>query len=202
MRGFFFSGLIAGYNHFVDSRSRCLMETAPAPAAVFDNAVSLLEKTPVLFETLLGDLPAGLGEWKPGPDRWSISEVFAHLLDIEQVYSDRVRRIAAEESPAFQRYDLAGASASGAYSRGTASEHLARFIAMRNDTVAVLKKLPASGGRRTGVHSELGTITLSEMLCEFASHDLGHLRQIAEIYRAHAFHPYAGPFQKYSNPKP
>jgi hypothetical protein len=45
-------------------------------------------------------------------------------------------------------------------------------------------------------------ITLSQMLNEWASHDLGHLRQIAELYRAHAFHPHAGPFQRYSNPKP
>jgi hypothetical protein len=48
----------------------------------------------------------------------------------------------------------------------------------------------------------LGNITLHQMLSEWASHDLGHLRQIAELYRARAFHPYAGPFQKYSNPKP
>jgi hypothetical protein len=40
------------------------------------------------------------------------------------------------------------------------------------------------------------------MLHELANHDLGHLRQIAELDRAHSFYPHAGPFQKYSNPKP
>jgi hypothetical protein len=48
----------------------------------------------------------------------------------------------------------------------------------------------------------MGTITLSQMLHELANHDLGHIRQIAELYRARAFYPNAGPFQKYSNPKP
>ena len=62
--------------------------------------------------------------------------------------------------------------------------------------------LPASAGARAGVRSELGTITLSEMLNEWANHDLGHLRQIAELYRAYAFHPHSGPFMKYSNPQP
>jgi len=62
--------------------------------------------------------------------------------------------------------------------------------------------LPASAGVRTGVHSELGTITLSEMLNEWANHDLGHIRQIAELYRARAFYPYSGPFMKYSSPEP
>jgi len=73
---------------------------------------------------------------------------------------------------------------------------------MRRDSLAILKSMPAASGARTGQHSELGSITLAQMLCEWASHDLGHLRQIAELYRARAFYPHAGPFQKYSNPKP
>jgi len=35
-----------------------------------------------------------------------------------------------------------------------------------------------------------------------ANHDLGHIRQIAELYRARAFHLYSGPFMKYPNPQP
>jgi hypothetical protein len=148
-------------------------------------AVALLEKTPVLYETMLGDLPNELLQWKPGPDRWSISEVLAHLSDIEDVYAERARRILAEDSPALQKYEPPGPEDARAYSRGVATEHLTRYATTR-----------------TAKHSELGLITLSQMLNEWASHDLGHVRQIAEIYRAHAFHPHCGPFQKYSNPKP
>jgi hypothetical protein len=164
-------------------------------------AIALLEKTPFLFETLLRDLPADLLQWKPAADRWCVSEVLAHLADIEQVYSERVHRFVAEDSPALQKYDPA-TSAGGDYSRGSAVEHLARFTARRRAIVAFLKTVPASAGAHTAKHSELGTITLSQMLNEWASHDLGHLRQVAELYRAHAFHPYSGPFQRYSNPKP
>jgi hypothetical protein len=173
-----------------------------APGADIQPAVSLLEKTPVLYETMLGDLPSDLLQWKLGPDRWSISEVLAHLADIEKVYAERVRRILAEDSPALQKYQQPGPTDERAYSRGSAGEHLAVFIATRNGAVALLKSAPASAWARTARHSELGVITLSQMLNEWASHDLGHIRQIAEIYRARAFHPYSGPFQKYSNPKP
>jgi hypothetical protein len=48
----------------------------------------------------------------------------------------------------------------------------------------------------------MGTITLSQMLHELANHDLGHIRQVAELYRAYCFYPHAGPFRKYSQPKP
>jgi hypothetical protein len=129
-------------------------------AADMRPAVALLEKTPVLYETMLGDLPGELLQWKPGPED------------------------------------------ARSYSRGVARDHLTRYAAARRAVVAVLKSAPASAGTRTAKHSELGLITLSQMLNEWASHDLGHVRQIAEIYRAHAFHPHCGPFQKYSNPKP
>jgi hypothetical protein len=45
-------------------------------------------------------------------------------------------------------------------------------------------------------------ITLEQMLNEWASHDLGHIRQIAELYRARAFHPHAGPFAAYQTLNP
>ena len=173
-----------------------------APVAEIQAAISLLEKTPLLFETLLRDLSADLLQWKPAPDRWCVSEVLAHLADIEQVYSDRVHRFVTDDSPALQKYDLAGASAAGGYAQGSAYEHLTRFATTRRSIVAFVKSIPASAGARTAKHSELGTITLSQMLNEWASHDLGHLRQIAELYRDYAFHPYSGPFQKYSNLKP
>lgn len=174
----------------------------PAVARSIQPAVSLLEKTPVVFETLLRDLPEELLHWKPAPERWSIAEVLGHLADIEEVYADRVRRIVTEDTPALRKYDLEGAKASGEYSRRSAIENLAFFSKKRHSTVILLKTIPASSGERTATHSELGTITLDELLNEWAGHDLGHLRQIAELYRADAFYPNSGPFQKYSNPKP
>ena len=72
----------------------------PASATEIQPAISLLEKTSRLLETLLGDLPGELLHWKPAPDRWSISEVLAHLAALEQVYAERMLRMVAEDSPA------------------------------------------------------------------------------------------------------
>ena len=174
----------------------------PASASDMQPAISLLEKTPCLLETMLCDLPGELLHWKPAPERWSISEVLAHLAALEQAYAERVLRMVAEDSPAIAKYDQTGAATRGEYSRGSAGENLALFTHTRRSTLACLVGLPTSAGARTGLHSELGTITLSEMLHEWANHDLGHIRQIAELYRAHAFHPYSGPFMKYSKPQP
>jgi len=190
-------GSVVGDNQIFRS---CLMQ--PASASDMQPAISLLEKTPRLLDTLLGDLPGELLQWKPAPDRWSISEVLAHLAALEQVYVERAVRMVAEDSPALAKYDQAGAAERGDYSRGSAGENLAHFTQTRRSTLALLAGLPGSAGARTGIHSELGSITLTQMLHEWANHDLGHLRQMAELYRAHAFHPKSGPFMKYSKPKP
>jgi hypothetical protein len=174
----------------------------PASIRSIQPALLLLEKTPILLETMLRDLPEDLLRWKPAPERWSITEVLSHLADIEEVYADRTRRIVTEETPTLPKFDATGTIVIGDYARGSANEILAYFIRTRRSTAILLRSIPADSSEREAIHSELGTITLHEMLSEWALHDLGHLRQIAELYRARAFHPYAGPFKKYSNPKP
>jgi hypothetical protein len=173
-----------------------------APSTDIRPSVSLLEKTPFLLETMLRGLPSDLLQWKPAPDRWSISEVLSHMNHIEPVFADRVRRMITEDSPALMRYTQPHLTDPAFYAKGYAAEHLARLTAARREILDFLQTVPASAAARSGHHSELGAITVAHMLNEWASHDLGHIRQIAELYRARAFHPQAGPFQKYSSPKP
>ena len=171
---------------------------SPSPAPI-QGPVSMLEKTPGLLELLLRGLPAEVLEWKPAADRWSITEVLGHLLMIEQLYEQRARRMVIEESPALARYTPAAESQTP---KKQARQYLEELVALRRAFVFFLHSVPSAAGARTGIHPEMGTITLSQMLHELANHDLGHIRQIAELYRAYSFYPHAGPFRKYSQPRP
>jgi hypothetical protein len=62
--------------------------------------------------------------------------------------------------------------------------------------------VPAAAIARTGNHEEAGMVTIGQFLNEWACHDLGHIRQIAELYRARAFYPNIGTFQRYYSLKP
>jgi len=171
----------------------------PAAATSLQAPISLLEKTPAVLEILLRDLPPSLLGWKPAPDRWSIIEVLAHMTVIESLYNQRAKLIMLEHSPNLPRF--VPHSAEEAHQK-SAARHLEEFVALRRAFLVYLHSIPATAGSRTAHHYEMGSITLSQMLHELANHDLGHLRQIAELYRAHAFYPYAGPFQRYSHPVP
>ncbi|HEX8871772.1 MAG TPA: DinB family protein [Candidatus Acidoferrum sp.] len=171
----------------------------PLSVAPIQAPISLLEKTPALLELLLRDVPAEILQWKPATDRWSIAEVLAHMTVIEKLYEQRARRIVTENAPLLPKYV---APPEGEANIRAARGYLDEFVALRRAFVVFLHTLPSAAAARAGKHVELREITLSQMLHELANHDLGHLRQIAELYRAKAFHPHAGPFQKYSNPKP
>jgi hypothetical protein len=118
---------------------------------------------------------------------------------IEGLYKQRAKLIMLEHSPTLPRF--VPHSEAEAHQK-SAVRHLEEFAALRRAFLAYLHSVPTSAGSRTGQHYEMGTITLSQMLHELANHDLGHLRQIAELYRAYAFYPHGGPFQRYSNPHP
>ena len=161
-------------------------------------AIALMEKTPQLLETMLGGVAPDVLRWKPAPDRWSISEVLSHFADSEDILAERVRRFVLEDTPILKEYQ----PSSDGLPAGNPREYLSRFAFTRRELIQFLRTLPPDIGARTAQHSKLGLITLEQMLNEWASHDLGHIRQIAELYRARAFHPNAGPFAAYQTLNP
>lgn len=170
----------------------------PSPSTTLRPAISLMEKTPQVLKTMLAGVAPDVARWKPAADRWSISEVLSHLADCEDCLVERVRRFVLENTPPLKEYE----PPEEGFAAGTPQEHLSRFTQTRRELIQFLGTLPPDIGARTAQHSKLGLVTLEQMLNEWASHDLGHIRQIAELYRACAFHPNAGPFAAYQTLKP
>ena len=134
--------------------------------------------------------------WKPGPSRFSIAEVLEHLSHAEgHCFRARVERMVNEDNPPIEPYDTDAFIAAGQYSGRSAEDSFDHFEEQRELNLEYLHELPASAAARTGAHAALGTITVSHVLNEWAFHDLGHIRQIAEIIRALKYYPHMGPFQ-------
>ncbi len=159
-------------------------------------AIQILERTPGTLRGLLGQATTEDLDWRPAPDRWSISMVLAHLADVEgNGFVARFRAMVGQEDPFLPSYDQLALFAAGRAWDGTAE--LTRLEAERLRTLEFLRTLPAEAGSRRGRHEQLGPITVAELLNEFAFHDLGHLRQLAELYRARVFYPSMGAFRNY-----
>jgi hypothetical protein len=162
-----------------------------------------LEATPDILSAMMRTLRDAEARWKPAPDRFSIAEVMAHLCDVEtQVFRVRLERMLNEDTPQLAIYDQEGIAAAGAYAGRDVHESLQGFRKQRADTLASVKGLPAEIGSRPGIHAELGSVTIVQLMNEWAFHDLGHIRQIAELLRAYRYYPHLGAFQQYYSVHP
>jgi hypothetical protein len=154
--------------------------------------LDLLEATPAILRGLMSEISDEDARWKPAPDRFSIAEVLSHLSHSEgHIYRERVDRFLAEDLPEFEPDDAS--MHLDVYKNADPEEDLAHFEDQREDNLALLRGLPPEAGDRKARHLGVGEITLSQMLHEWALHDLGHIRQIAELVRARKYLAGAGP---------
>jgi hypothetical protein len=147
------------------------------------DCLDLLEETPAILRRLICELSHEDTEWKPAPDRFSVAEVLAHLSHSEgHCYRKRVDRFMGEELPELEQDDAQ--MHLDLYRDADAEDSFDHFEGERGTNVEYLRTLPRSAGDRRAIHKEAGEITLQQMLHEWAMHDLGHIRQIAELVRA------------------
>jgi hypothetical protein len=169
-----------------------------------DNALpclDLLAATPGILRLLMREISDADARWKPSPDRFSIAEVLAHLSHSEgNCYRLRLDRFLAEDLPILEPDDAQ--MWLDRYRDANPDAEFDGFEAQRETNVKFLRGLPASAGDRAAMHKELGEVTLAQMLHEWALHDLGHVRQIAELVRARKYAAGAGPFGKSYRLKP
>jgi len=158
--------------------------------------VDQLESTPETLRLLMGGLSGEDTKWKPAASRWSIAEVLEHLSHTEgHCFRARVELMMSEDNPAIEAYDQEAYYAAGQYSGRDAEDSFDHFEEQRELNLEYLRDLPATAANRTGTHSRIGVMTVSNLMNEWAFHDLGHIRQIAEIIRALKYYPHMGPFQ-------
>src|SRR5579872_953444 len=104
-----------------------------ARGSTIENAFSglkILEQTPRTLRELLMAATADDLEWQPRPDRWSISMVLVHLVDVEEKgFISRFRAIAAEDNPPLPAYDQLGLFRGGGKFDGRAE--LEKFAGLR-----------------------------------------------------------------------
>lgn len=158
--------------------------------------LATLKQTPRILEMMLAAAPPEAFDWKPNPERWSISQVLAHLAHVERE-GFRVRVEQFVKGEPLGAYDQNAQAAAGTYSGKKARESLARFKRERAKSLALLRRLPRGALERRAPHPELGEVSLREMMHEWAFHDLGHIRQVAELFRAHTYWPRMGGWTRY-----
>jgi uncharacterized damage-inducible protein DinB len=163
-----------------------------------DLALEILERTPGVLRALLKDLPESWARSNEGADTWSAYDVVGHLIHGEQTdWIPRAKIILTEgEAHPFEPFDR---FAMFQESQGKPLNVLLdTFESERAGCLAFLRsfQLSTSDLKKTGIHPELGLVTLEQLLATWVVHDLSHLAQIAEVM-ARQYGEGVGPWRAY-----
>lgn len=120
---------------------------------------------------------------KPGPGKWSIAEIMAHLADAEIAIAWRLRQILSTNSVPVQAYDQDLWAATFDYAHRDPRQSLESYRVLREANLSVLKAAPRSLWDNYGVHQERGNESVAHMVRMVAGHDLNHLQQVEQIFK-------------------
>jgi len=152
----------------------------PGPSALIE---AYLEG-PVKLRRAVADLTSEQLLTRPVPGRWSTLEVVCHLVDSEQAWCHRMKRVIAEGKPLLIGYDESRFAAALAYHDRDLEEELSLLEGMRQQMARILRTLPEAAWSYSGVHSERGLMTLEDLLRAEGEHIPHHLGFIIEKRKA------------------
>jgi hypothetical protein len=138
-------------------------------------AGDMLTTTPKRWMNLVEALPAELIATAPVAGEWSALECLQHMIDTEiNVFPVRIKAmLAGEPFPAFNpnRDDKPQ------HMPQTPIDVVREFARLRTENLNLLAKVTPPDLAKTGIHPELGPVTLDQLIHQWITHDLNHTVQ-------------------------
>lgn len=161
-------------------------------------AIQILERTPGALDSLLRGLDSQWTHSNEGPGTWSPFDVLGHLIHGEKTdWMPRITIVLSEaKNKTFTPYDRFAQEKTSIGK--TMDQLLDEFANRRGDNLEALRSLHLTSEdfQKTGIHPELGKVTLQELLSSWVVHDLGHLVQVSRVM-AKQYKENCGPWPHY-----
>jgi methionine--tRNA ligase beta chain len=149
-----------------------------------DDPLAILSETPARITSMLTGVDGTFLHHRPAPEKWSISQIVAHLADSEVVFGFRLRMVLSANGVSLQAFDPDAWASTFAYESCDVHTSAHIFSAMRMATLRMVRQSPTPRFDNTGNHEEWGSTTARDMIVLEAGHDRNHLRQIENILAA------------------
>ena len=159
---------------------------------VLNSMRALITTTPERWIGMARTLPVELLETPAAEGEWSAVECLQHIVDTEKVFQFRIQAFLAGQDFTGFNPDAEGTKPGAKPPLELAEE----FVRLRRESLLALDQLSPADLDRKARHVELGVVTLSEMVHEWAAHDLNHTVQ-AERALMQPFIKGSGPWKVY-----
>jgi hypothetical protein len=126
--------------------------------------------------------------WRPEPGEWSANECAGHLIEAERRgFAGRIRTILAGDPRrpvALEGWDPPAVAEARRDHLRSGAELAAEFESLRADSVRFVRGLGPKELTRAGLHPDVGTLRVDELLGEWVHHDRNHVRQMLAVTQA------------------
>ncbi len=161
-------------------------------------SLEILERTPSVLEYLLRGISEEWSMNDEGEETFSPYDVIGHLIHGERTdWMVRLEIILSDsKDKTFEPYDR---FAQFEESDGIPlNELLTQFKVLRDRNIRILlsKNITEQDLNKTGIHPELGRVTLRQLISTWTVHDLAHLAQISRVM-AKQYTEEVGPWREY-----
>jgi uncharacterized damage-inducible protein DinB len=120
----------------------------------------------------------------PLPFKWSARQIVLHLVDMDLIFADQMKRVLAEEEPELSGGNSNAFASRLAYDHRDLDEEVRLIKSIRRHMGRILRAIDADDFERRGIHSNHGAVTLAELLRHATDHIPYHAQYIEENRRA------------------
>jgi FMN phosphatase YigB (HAD superfamily) len=143
--------------------------------------LSILKSTPAALETLSANLDGQEWKQKPAPNEWCLTEIVAHLRDVDrEVNLPRLEKVCQEDNPFLPGVDTDPWANERQYFLENGLVARQEFLTARTTLIEMVAGLSATGWQRPARHAIFGPTNASELVGIIATHDRLHIHQSFE----------------------
>ncbi len=146
--------------------------------------LELQQRTARVIAEILRDATEEQLQQRPGPGKWSIGEILAHLAEDEIATAWRYRQMVEHNGIELAGFDQDLWARLGGYAARAPRESLELFRLLRQANVQFLQQLSAEQWECYGIHAERGRISVRQLATHMTGHDENHVEQIRRMIAA------------------
>ncbi len=126
-------------------------------------------------------IPPGYADHRYAPGKWSIKEVFQHVIDSERIFSYRALRFARYDDTELPGFDENHFAAHASVDHREFHDLLKEHDVLRTSTIALFRSFTPEMGLRTGLANG-NRISVRALAWVIAGHNTHHMNVIDQRY--------------------
>lgn len=146
-----------------------------------DDVLTQLEQQGTETVVLFSQLSADKAGFRYAPGKWSVKEVFGHMIDTERIMAYRALRIARGDRTPMESFEQDDYVHNGGFDRRTLADLTEEFQAVRAATLHLFRSFDAAAVACRGIANK-NEICVRALAYIIAGHEQHHRRVIEEKY--------------------